>query len=88
MLHWDGSNVLPKIDVPTLIISGNEDVTTLPVASDRGTSHPFVEPRFDQRGRSSRSCRAVSAIRGGDLSVRRHSVRCLRTAGGRSRQVS
>jgi pimeloyl-ACP methyl ester carboxylesterase len=35
MLHWDGSNVLPKIGVPTLIISGNEDVTTLPVASDR-----------------------------------------------------
>jgi pimeloyl-ACP methyl ester carboxylesterase len=27
--------VLPKIAVPTLIISGNEDVTTLPVASDR-----------------------------------------------------
>ena len=35
MLRWDGSNVLPKIAVPTLIISGNEDVTTLPVASDR-----------------------------------------------------
>ncbi len=35
MLHWDGSAVLPTIDVPTLIISGDEDVTTLPVASDR-----------------------------------------------------
>jgi hypothetical protein len=34
-LHWDGSDVLPKINVPTLIISGNEDVTTLPSASDR-----------------------------------------------------
>lgn len=35
MLHWDGSAVLPTIDVPTLIISGDEDVTTLPAASDR-----------------------------------------------------
>jgi len=35
MLHWDGSDVLPKIDVPTLIISGSEDTTTLPSASDR-----------------------------------------------------
>lgn len=35
MLHWDGSDVLPKIDVPTLIISGDEDTTTLPAASDR-----------------------------------------------------
>ena len=35
MLHWDGSDVLPRINVPTLIISGNEDTTTLPAASDR-----------------------------------------------------
>jgi pimeloyl-ACP methyl ester carboxylesterase len=35
MLHWDGSDVLSKMSVPTLIMSGNEDVTTLPVASDR-----------------------------------------------------
>ena len=35
MLHWDGSDVLPKITVPTLVISGNQDVTTLPSASDR-----------------------------------------------------
>ncbi|MDB5730531.1 MAG: Lysophospholipase, alpha-beta hydrolase superfamily [Variovorax sp.] len=35
MLHWDGSDVLTKIRVPTLIISGDEDVTTLPSASDR-----------------------------------------------------
>lgn len=27
--------MLPTIDVPTLIISGDEDTTTLPVASDR-----------------------------------------------------
>jgi len=35
MMKWDGSAVLPTIRVPTLIISGNQDVTTLPVASDR-----------------------------------------------------
>jgi pimeloyl-ACP methyl ester carboxylesterase len=35
MLHWDGSDVLPQINVPTLIISGEQDVTTLPSASDR-----------------------------------------------------
>ncbi len=35
MLHWDGSDVLKQIRVPTLIISGDEDVTTLPSASDR-----------------------------------------------------
>lgn len=35
MLHWDGSDVLPQIKVPTLVISGNQDVTTLPAASDR-----------------------------------------------------
>jgi pimeloyl-ACP methyl ester carboxylesterase len=35
MLRWDGSDVLPRINVPTLIISGSEDVTTLPSASDR-----------------------------------------------------
>lgn len=35
MLHWDGTDVLKKINVPTLVISGNEDVTTLPWASDR-----------------------------------------------------
>jgi pimeloyl-ACP methyl ester carboxylesterase len=35
MLQWDGSDVLQKISVPTLIVSGNEDVTTLPLASDK-----------------------------------------------------
>ena len=35
MLHWDGTDVLGRINVPTLVISGNEDVTTLPWASDR-----------------------------------------------------
>ena len=35
MLEWDATDVLPTIAVPTLIISGNEDVTTLPVASER-----------------------------------------------------
>jgi pimeloyl-ACP methyl ester carboxylesterase len=34
MLDWDGSDVLTKIDVPTLVISGDDDVTTLPWASD------------------------------------------------------
>lgn len=35
MLHWDGTDVLAKIAVPTLIISGEQDVTTLPLASDK-----------------------------------------------------
>jgi pimeloyl-ACP methyl ester carboxylesterase len=35
MLHWDGTDVLPNITVPTLIISGNQDATTLPWASDK-----------------------------------------------------
>jgi pimeloyl-ACP methyl ester carboxylesterase len=35
MLHWDRSQVLKTMSVPTLIVSGNEDVTTLPLASDR-----------------------------------------------------
>ena len=35
MLDWDGSSVLPQITVPTLIISGDQDVTTLPWASDK-----------------------------------------------------
>jgi pimeloyl-ACP methyl ester carboxylesterase len=35
MLHWDASDVLARISVPTLIVSGNQDVTTLPSASDR-----------------------------------------------------
>jgi pimeloyl-ACP methyl ester carboxylesterase len=34
MLHWDGSDVLANVSVPTLVISGNQDVTTLPWASD------------------------------------------------------
>lgn len=35
MLHWDGSDVLATAKVPTLVISGEQDSTTLPVASDR-----------------------------------------------------
>jgi pimeloyl-ACP methyl ester carboxylesterase len=34
MLDWDASDVLPRIQVPTMIISGNQDLTTLPEASD------------------------------------------------------
>jgi pimeloyl-ACP methyl ester carboxylesterase len=33
MLHWDASDALPKIAVPVLIISGDQDTTTLPEAS-------------------------------------------------------
>jgi pimeloyl-ACP methyl ester carboxylesterase len=33
MLHWDASSALPKVDVPVLIISGEQDTTTLPEAS-------------------------------------------------------
>jgi pimeloyl-ACP methyl ester carboxylesterase len=35
MLRWDGSDALVSAKVPTLIISGEQDVTTLPVASDK-----------------------------------------------------
>jgi pimeloyl-ACP methyl ester carboxylesterase len=35
MLDWDASDVLPGIRVPTLIISGEQDITTLPSASER-----------------------------------------------------
>ena len=34
MLRWDGSDVLERVNVPTLIISGEQDLTTLPEASD------------------------------------------------------
>ncbi|HYO79770.1 MAG TPA: alpha/beta hydrolase, partial [Bryobacteraceae bacterium] len=34
MLHWDASDVLDRIPVPVLIVSGDQDTTTLPVASD------------------------------------------------------
>ena len=33
MLDWDATQVLPQIAVPTLIVTGNQDTTTLPVAS-------------------------------------------------------
>ena len=35
MLHWDASDVLDHISIPVLIVSGDQDTTTLPVASDR-----------------------------------------------------
>jgi pimeloyl-ACP methyl ester carboxylesterase len=34
MLHWDASDVLERITVPVLIVSGDQDTTTLPAASD------------------------------------------------------
>lgn len=34
MLNWDASGVLDHITVPVLIVSGEQDTTTLPVASD------------------------------------------------------
>jgi pimeloyl-ACP methyl ester carboxylesterase len=34
MLDWDASDVLGRVRVPTLIISGAQDLTTLPEASD------------------------------------------------------
>jgi len=35
MLGWDGSDVLPMVKVPTLVIAGDRDTTTLPAASER-----------------------------------------------------
>ncbi|HYZ86311.1 MAG TPA: alpha/beta hydrolase [Bryobacteraceae bacterium] len=34
MMHWDASDVLDRITVPVLIVSGDQDTTTLPFASD------------------------------------------------------
>lgn len=34
MLQWDASDVLPRIDVPVLIVSGEQDTTTIPAASE------------------------------------------------------
>jgi pimeloyl-ACP methyl ester carboxylesterase len=34
MLHWDSSDALAQIKVPVLVMSGEQDTTTLPVASD------------------------------------------------------
>jgi pimeloyl-ACP methyl ester carboxylesterase len=34
MGNWDGTDVLQKINVPTLVVAGAQDVTTLPAASD------------------------------------------------------
>ena len=34
MLHWDGGDALDRIGVPVLIVSRNQDITTLPFASD------------------------------------------------------
>ncbi|MBC8164539.1 MAG: alpha/beta hydrolase, partial [Bryobacteraceae bacterium] len=34
MLHWDASDALARVKVPVLIISGDQDTTTLPSASE------------------------------------------------------
>jgi pimeloyl-ACP methyl ester carboxylesterase len=34
MMHWDASDVLKQVTVPVLIVSGDQDTTTLPSASD------------------------------------------------------
>ena len=50
MLHWDASDVLPRVAVPVLIVSGAQDTTTLPSASERmkaeipGSAHVQVNP--------------------------------------------
>jgi len=35
MLHWDASEVLPRISVPVLVVTGRQDTTTLPSASHK-----------------------------------------------------
>jgi len=35
MMHWDASDVLPRVSVPTLVLAGLQDRTTLPSASRR-----------------------------------------------------
>ena len=51
MFHWDGTAVLPNVHVPTLIIVGQEDSTTLPSASEymKGAM-PKAELRMVQLG--------------------------------------
>lgn len=45
MLHWDASDVLSRITVPVLIVSGDQDTTTLPSASDHMSSTIPVNSR-------------------------------------------
>jgi pimeloyl-ACP methyl ester carboxylesterase len=35
MFHWDATPVLPHVNTPVLILVGDQDTTTLPVASER-----------------------------------------------------
>jgi pimeloyl-ACP methyl ester carboxylesterase len=50
MLHWDATDALSRITVPVLIVSGDQDTTTLPSASDfmsaniPGASRKSVSP--------------------------------------------
>ena len=34
MFHWDASPVLPRVDTPVMILVGQQDTTTLPIASE------------------------------------------------------
>ena len=34
MLHWDATDVMPHVNVPVLVVSGDQDTTTLPEASE------------------------------------------------------
>ena len=35
MLHWDATEVLPRVSVPVLILVGRQDRTTVPAASEQ-----------------------------------------------------
>jgi len=51
MFHWDGTAVLPNVNVPSLIIVGREDSTTLPSASEyMHAAMPKAELRIEQPG--------------------------------------
>ena len=80
MINWDGSDVLNKVGVPTLIVSGAQDITTLPAASEhmasaiRNARHVSVSPAahfgpIEQNGRYSQAIAGFAAGLGGGTAV-------------------
>jgi pimeloyl-ACP methyl ester carboxylesterase len=90
MMKWDGSAVLSTINVPTLIISGNQDVTTLPIASDRmqrdipGATRVDVDPaaHMGPVEQAERYAEAISGFASG-RTVAEGSSRVAQTGGSR-----
>ena len=76
MLQWDGTDALGKITVPTLVIAGAQDTTTLPSASDRMARRDTVlSTPHHRRRRAPGPCGAVGPLRRRHRVVRTASVR-------------